>query len=210
MPQASDRELQGEVDQTFRPLEDIPDNMVNAVIAIEDKRFMTHAGVDWRRTVGAGLTFFTGSGDGFGGSSITQQLIKNVTGNDEYSIQRKIQEIFWALDLETKMDKEEIIELYLNIVNFGNGSNGVQAAAYNYFSKDVSELTLIECAAIECITKNPSRFNPITYPEYNAERRNIVLYEMYDQGLITYREFEEAYEKELVLTLPGSDEEEED
>ena len=73
--------------------------MVNAVIAIEDKRFMTHAGVDWRRTAGAGLTFFTGSGDGFGGSSITQQLIKNVTGNDEYSIQRKIQEIFWALDL---------------------------------------------------------------------------------------------------------------
>lgn len=207
MQSAADQTLQGEVDQTFVPLERMPDNMINAVIAIEDKRFMQHAGVDWRRTVGAGLTFFTGSGDGFGGSSITQQLIKNVTGNDEYSIQRKIQEIFWALDLETKMDKEEIIELYLNIVNFGNGSNGVQAAAYNYFSKDVSELTLIECAAIACITKNPSRFNPVIYPEYNAERRNIVLYEMYDQGLITYREFEEAYQKDLVLNLPGSKEE---
>lgn len=207
MDSASDHTLQGEVDQTYVPIDQMPDNMINAVIAIEDKRFMTHSGVDWRRTAGAGLTFFTGSGDGYGGSSITQQLIKNVTGNDEYSIQRKIQEIFWALDLETKMDKEEIIELYLNIVNFGNGSNGVQAAAYNYFSKDVSELTLIECAAIACITKNPSRFNPIIYPEYNAERRNIVLYEMYDQGLITYREFEEAYQKELVLNLPGSSEE---
>ena len=206
MDSAADRQLQGEVDQMYVPIDKIPDNMINAVIAIEDKRFMTHSGVDWKRTAGAGLTFFTGGGDGFGGSSITQQLIKNVTGNDEYSIQRKIQEIFWALDLETKMDKEEIIELYLNIVNFGNGSNGVQAAAYNYFSKDVSELTLIECAAIACITKNPSRFNPIIYPEYNAERRNIVLYEMYDQGLITYREFEEAYQKELVLNLPGSEE----
>ncbi len=209
MDTESDANLRGEVDQTFVSLDQIPDNMINAVIAIEDKRFMTHGGVDWRRTAGAGLTFFTGSGDGFGGSSITQQLIKNVTGNDEYSIQRKIQEIFWALDLETKMDKEEIIELYLNIVNFGNGSNGVQAAAHNYFSKDVSELTLIECAAIACITKNPSRFNPLIYPEYNAERRNIVLYEMYDQGLITYREFEEAYEKELILNPPGGNEQEE-
>ncbi len=210
MDSAADQQLQGEVDQTYVPIDKIPDNMINAVIAIEDKRFMTHSGVDWKRTAGAGLTFFTGGGDGFGGSSITQQLIKNVTGNDEYSIQRKIQEIFWALDLETKMDKEEIIELYLNIVNFGNGSNGVQAAAYNYFSKDVSELTLIECAAIACITKNPSRFNPIIYPEYNAERRNIVLYEMYDQGLITYREFEEAYQKELVLNVPGSKDEVDD
>ena len=205
MDSLADQQLQGEVDQTYVSIDTIPDNMINAVIAIEDKRFMSHSGVDWKRTAGAGLTFFTGSGDGFGGSSITQQLIKNVTGNDDYSIQRKIQEIFWALDLETKMDKEEIIELYLNIVNFGNGSNGVQAAAYNYFSKDVSELTLIECAAIACITKNPSRFNPIIYPEYNAERRDIVIYEMYDQGLITYREFEEAYGKELVLNVPGSD-----
>ncbi len=206
MASSADQQLQGEVDQTYVSIDKIPDNMINAVIAIEDKRFMTHSGVDWRRTVGAGLTFFTGSGDGYGGSSITQQLIKNVTGNDDYSIQRKIQEIFWALDLETKMDKEEIIELYLNIVNFGHGSSGVQAAAYNYFSKDVSELTLIECAAIACITKNPSRFNPVYYPEYNKERRDIVISEMYKQGLITYREYEEAYDKELVLNIPGSDE----
>ncbi len=200
----ADKNLQGEVDQTYVSLDKIPDNMVNAVIAIEDKRFMTHGGVDWRRTVGAGLTFFTGSG-GYGGSSITQQLIKNVTGEDDYSIQRKIQEIFWALDLETKMDKEEIIELYLNIVNFGHGANGVQAAAYNYFSKDASELTLIECAAIACITQNPSYYDPIYYPEHNNERRDIVIYEMYQQGLITYREYEEAHGKDLILNVPGGD-----
>ncbi|MGM9643152.1 MAG: transglycosylase domain-containing protein [Eubacteriales bacterium] len=203
MDSEADKQLQGEVDQTYVTLDKIPDNMVNAIIAIEDKRFMTHSGVDWRRTVGAGLTFFTGGG--YGGSSITQQLIKNVTGEDDYSIQRKIQEIFWALDLETKMDKEEIIELYLNIVNFGHGSNGVQAAAHNYFSKDASELTLIECAAIACITKNPSYYDPVYYPEHNAKRRNVVLYEMYEQGLITYREYDEARNQELVLNVPGSD-----
>lgn len=208
MESEADKQLQGEVDQTYVTLDKIPDNMVNAIIAIEDKRFMTHGGVDWRRTVGAGLTFFTGGG--YGGSSITQQLIKNVTGEDDYSIQRKVQEIFWALDLETKMDKDEIIELYLNIVNFGHGANGVQAAAHNYFSKDVSELTLIECAAIACITKNPSYYNPVYYPEHNEKRRNIVLYEMYDQGLITYREYDEARNQELVLNVPGSNDEDKD
>lgn len=205
MESDSDFRLQGDADQIYVPYEKIPDNMINAIIAIEDKRFMTNSGVDWKRTIAAGANFFLGFDEsGYGGSSITQQLIKNVTRNDDYSIQRKIQEIFWALDLETKMDKEEILELYLNIVNFGNGCNGVQAAAYSYFSKDVSELTLIECAAIASITKNPSRFNPIYYPEYNAERRDTVIYEMYDQGLITHREFEEAFGKELVLNQPGS------
>ncbi len=211
MDSDADYRIQGDADQIFVSYEQIPDNMINAIIAIEDKRFMTNSGVDWKRTIAAGANFFLGFDEsGYGGSSITQQLIKNVTQNDDYSIQRKIQEIFWALDLETKMDKEEILELYLNIVNFGNGCNGVQAAAYSYFSKDVSELTLIECAAIASITKNPSRFNPIYYPEYNAERRNTVLYEMYDQGLITRREFEEAFGKELVLNLPGGNESEDE
>jgi hypothetical protein len=129
MDSDADYRIQGEADQIFVPYEQIPDNMINAIIAIEDKRFMTNSGVDWKRTIAAGANFFLGFDEsGYGGSSITQQLIKNVTQNDDYSIQRKIQEIFWALDLETKMDKEEILELYLNIVNFGNGCNGVQAA----------------------------------------------------------------------------------
>ncbi len=195
--------IKGEIDQVYVTYDEIPENMANAVIAIEDKRFRTHEGVDWIRTAGAGLGFLTGNSS-YGGSTLTQQLIKNMTGNDDYKIQRKIQEIFWALDLETKMEKEEILELYLNVVNFGNGCSGVQAAAYKYFGKTASELTLIECAAIAGITQNPTKYNPITNPENNAERRNIVLSEMLDQGLITQREFDEAYGKELVLNIPES------
>lgn len=199
----------GGSDSTYVTYDKIPENMINAVIAIEDKRFRTHQGVDWKRTIAAGANFFLGFADsGYGGSTITQQLIKNITQNDDYKIQRKVQEIFWALDLEAKMDKTEILELYLNVVNFGGRNYGVQAAAYNYFSKDVSELTLIECAAIAGITQNPSYYNPIIFPEHNETRRNDVLYEMYDQGLITKREFEEAYQKELVLNIPGGDDEE--
>lgn len=197
--------IKGEKDSTYVTYDQIPENMINAVIAIEDKRFRTHNGVDWKRTIGAGLAFFTGT-DGYGGSTITQQLVKNVTGEDDYSIQRKIQEIFWALDLETKKDKEEILELYLNIANFGSTYDGVQSAAYNYFSKDVSELTLIECAAIAGITQNPSKYNPKVNPENNRVRREYILYEMLDQGLITQREYEEAHGKELVIKTPSSSE----
>jgi penicillin-binding protein 1A len=198
-----DQRLQGDKDSIYVKYENIPENMINAVIAIEDKRFRTHDGVDWKRTIAAGANFFLGFAEsGYGGSSITQQLVKNMTHEDDYTIQRKVTEIFWALDIEQKMEKEEILELYLNVVNFGNGSSGVQAAAYNYFSKDVSELTLIECAAIAGITKNPSLYNPLIHPEQNAIRRNTVLGEMLDQGLITQREFDEAYGKELVTRPP--------
>lgn len=197
--------IKGEKDSTYVTYDKIPENLINAVIAIEDKRFKTHSGVDWKRTIGAGLSFFTGT-DGYGGSTITQQLIKNVTGNDDYSIQRKVQEIFWALDLETKKDKEEIMELYLNIANFGSTYDGVQSAAYNYFSKDVSELSLLECAAIAGITQNPSKYNPRFNPENNRVRREYILYEMLDQGLITQREYEEAHGQELVIKTPSSGE----
>lgn len=194
----------GSSSQEYVTYDRIPENMINAVIAIEDKRFKTHEGVDWKRTLGAGVNFFIGFDGSYGGSTLTQQLIKNITGEDDYSIQRKVQEIFWALDLETKKDKEEILELYLNIANFGSTYYGVQAAAYNYFSKDVSELTLLECAAIAGITQNPSYYNPMIFPEHNATRRDTVLYEMLDQGLITQREFNESFKHELVLNPPSS------
>ncbi len=196
----------GTSDSIYVTYDQIPENMINAVIAIEDKRFRTHEGVDWKRTFGAALVFFNGT-DGYGGSSITQQLVKNVTGEDDYSIQRKVQEIFWALDLETKMDKEQILEMYLNIVNFGGSYYGVQAAAHNYFNKDVSELSLIECAAIAGITQNPSKYNPIIHPENNAQRRDTVLQEMYDQGLITQREYDDAFGHELKLNIPSTNDE---
>ncbi len=189
---------------------DIPENLINAFIAVEDKRFITHDGVDWIRTIGAFLNFFAGSGDNYGGSTITQQLIKNVTGEDDYRIQRKIQEIFWALDLEQKMDKTTIMTAYMNIVSLANGYSGVGAAAWGYFSKDVSELTLLECAAIAGITKNPAKYNPITRPEENYERRETVLWLMYEQGLITKEEYDEVQGQELVLNIPDSEKTDED
>ena len=127
-------------------------------MSIEDKRFYKHRGVDWKRTVSAGANYFLKFSNSYGGSTITQQLIKNVTDEDDFSLQRKIQEIFWALDLETKLDKSEILGLYLNIINLSQGCYGVGAAADKYFSKDVSELTLNECACIAAITNSPSSY----------------------------------------------------
>ena len=194
--------LYGPKNSIYIGYDQIPEDLQNAFIAVEDKRFRTHDGVDWLRTIKAGANFFLGFDDSnYGGSTLTQQLIKNVTGDDSYKIQRKIQEILWALDLEKKMEKEEILEMYLNIINLGSGCYGVQAAANKYFNKDVSELTLIECVAIASITKNPSKYNPITHPEDNLERRNTVLDLMLEQGLINKREYDEAYDKELILNV---------
>lgn len=175
-----------------------------AFIAIEDKRFESHDGVDWVRTVKVTLDYFLGGGSQ-GGSTITQQLIKNVTGNDDVTIQRKAQEIFQALNLEKKYDKTEILEMYLNNIYLSQSCYGVGAAAYTYFSKDVDELTLIEAAAIAAITQNPSKWDPIIHPENNAIRRNYVIQLMYEQGKITQDEYNEAYNKELVLNVPETD-----
>lgn len=194
--------LYGPKNSIYIEYDKIPIDLQNAFIAVEDKRFRTHDGVDWLRTIKAGANFFLGfDNSSYGGSTLTQQLIKNVSGDDSYKIQRKIQEILWALDLEKKMEKEEILELYLNVINLGSGCYGVQAAANKYFNKDVSELSLIECAAIASITKNPSKYNPITHPEENLKRRNDVLDLMLEQGLINKREYDEAYDKELVLNV---------
>ena len=180
---------------------DIPDDLVNAFIAIEDKRFKDHHGVDWKTTMGATLKFFIPMGNQRGGSTITQQLIKNTTGDDDYSIQRKVNEIFRALNFEKVKSKEEIMEMYLNIIYLSEGATGVQSAANVYFSKDVSELSLVECAAIASITQNPSRWDPYLYPENNKSRRQTVLDEMLDQGLITKFEYNEAYNAELELNM---------
>ena len=122
---------------------EIPEDLINAFVSIEDKRFFTHKGVDFRRTVGAVLQFVSGN-DSYGGSTITQQLIKNVSGDDDVTIQRKIQEILRALNLDSKRSKEEILEMYLNTIYLSKGCYGVSAAAYEYFGKEVSDLTLVE------------------------------------------------------------------
>ena len=196
-----DEQIHGSNKSILVSYDELPENLINAFIAVEDKRFRDHEGVDWIRSGAAFVNFFVGS-DTYGGSTITQQLIKNVTGDDSYKIQRKIQEIFWALDLEKKMDKTAILTSYMNIVGLANGYTGVGAAAYGYFSKDISELTLLECAAIAGITKNPTKFDPIANPEKNFERRETVLWLMLEQGLITQAEYDEVEGQELVLNVP--------
>ena len=137
----------------------IPLNLERAFISIEDKRFKTHNGVDWYRTAGAIYYMITGQPGG--GSTITQQLIKNVTGEDEVTIQRKVSEIFRAINLEKVKSKEEIFEAYCNIIYLGNNCTGVEAASNYYFGKRVSELDLVECACLAAIVKNPSQYEPL-------------------------------------------------
>ena len=170
--------------EAYVPYEEIPEAMINAVVAIEDKRFFEHRGVDWKRTIAATANYLL-HGDGrFGGSTITQQLVKNLTGENAPTWQRKIQEILWARDLERKLDKTQILELYLNVVHFSDQCDGIAAAAEHYFSKTVSELSVEECAAIIAITNNPSYYNPIRHPENNRARRDLILSQMHAQGYL--------------------------
>lgn len=198
-----DQRLYGTENRMWVSYSDIPENLVNAFVATEDHRFWDHDGVDWITTIKATLNYFTGiSGRSFGASTITQQLIKNVTGDDEVTIQRKVQEILRALELEKTKDKTEILELYLNMIFLSQRSYGVQAAAYTYFGKDVKDLTLIECAALAAIPQYPSAYDPVQHPEDNANRRDeAVLKNMLKYGYITQAEFDGAYGKTLVLNL---------
>ncbi|MBO7273416.1 MAG: penicillin-binding protein, partial [Clostridia bacterium] len=181
--------------------EEIPEAMIDAVVAIEDKRFFEHRGVDWYRTLAAVVNYVL-HGDGhFGGSTITQQLVKNLTGENAPTWQRKVQEILWARDLERRLDKTEILELYLNIVHFSDQCDGIAAAAEHYFSKTVSELTAEECAAIIAITNNPSYYNPIRHPQNNRERRDLILSQMHEQGYLDDREVSLAISRETVLNV---------
>lgn len=193
--------IHGSENRIWVSIDQMPEHLKDAFIAIEDHRFRDHSGVDWYRTLGAVKNFFLPSGGSFGGSTITQQLIKNLTGEDEVTIQRKVQEIFRALYLEKKMSKDEILELYLNTIYLSQGCSGVKTAAYTYFGKDVSELSLVECAALASITKYPTKFDPVQNPDNNTDRRNTVLKTMLQYGLINQREFDEAFDQELVIDL---------
>lgn len=198
-----DQRLYGSDNSIWVSYTKIPKNLVDAFVAIEDKRFWSHHGVDWKSTAYSVVNYFIPLGRNRGGSTITQQMIKNVTGNDSYTPQRKVQEILQALNLEKKLDKTQILELYLNNIYLSQNCYGVQAAAYTYFNKDVSELTLIECAAIAAITNSPTKYDPVQNPDKQAIRRNLILDEMLDQGKITQAEYDGAYGKELVLDYQG-------
>lgn len=182
--------------------QDIPQAMKDAVVAIEDKRFYEHNGVDWARTLSAVVNLATGE-DTYGGSTITQQLIKNITDDNEVSINRKLREICKALKLEDEYTKDQILEAYLNVVNFGNNCQGVEAAAQLYFDKSIKDCSVAECAAIAGITQNPSLWNPLVYPDNNKQRREIVINEMYDQGKITKSEYDNAMKESANMTFVG-------
>eukprot|EP00826_Nyctotherus_ovalis_P043390 TRINITY_DN4561_c0_g3_i4.p1 TRINITY_DN4561_c0_g3~~TRINITY_DN4561_c0_g3_i4.p1 ORF type:complete len:378 (-),score=-36.40 TRINITY_DN4561_c0_g3_i4:76-1110(-) len=180
----------------------IPKAMKDAIVAIEDKRFYSHPGVDFIRTFGATFNYMLGKGS-YGGSTITQQLVKNLTNKKEISPTRKLIEIISALDVESKYSKDEILETYLNVVNFGGGTNGVEAAANLYFGKSISECDIAECACIAGITQNPTQFNPLLNPESNKRRQQIVITAMRDQGLITDEDYNTAMNKSNNMTFVG-------
>ncbi len=182
--------------------DDIPKAMKDAMVAIEDKRFYEHHGVDWIRTSGAVINFVSGK-DSYGGSTITQQLIKNLTKKSQVSISRKVTEIFTALGFEKRYTKDEILETYLNVVSFGSGCNGVQAAANLYFGKNISECSIAECASIAGITQNPSQYTPLIYPEKNKERQQVVINAMYDQGYINASEYSKAMKDSENMVFVG-------
>ena len=178
--------------------EELPQDLIDAFVAIEDSRFWQHNGIDLRSIVRAAVGVFTGNSSAGGGSTITQQLIKNnvFDGGRETSfgeqLERKLQEQYLAVQLTKTMDRKLILTNYLNTINLGNNTLGVKVAARRYFNKEVSELTLSECAVIAGITQNPSRLNPISGREANEEKRKVILQYMYEQGYITKEEQEEA------------------
>ncbi len=178
----------------------IPQNLVNAFVAIEDKRFFKHQGVDWKRTVSAFANLFLHFySTNQGGSTITQQLVKNLTDDRDTKATRKVREIMRARYLESHFSKDTIIECYLNTIPMGHGTYGVEVAANYYFDKSVSELTLAECASLASITKAPSHYSPEANPQKNKERRELVLKEMYTQGYITETEYNNALKEEIKI-----------
>ena len=205
-----EQELYASTDWKKADYEDIPQAMIDAAIAIEDKRFYEHQGVDWFTTIKAFANMFFGDST-VGGSSITQQLIKNKTGEDSVTVQRKVLEFFRATLVEKNYDKNVIIEEYLNSIYLGQGCRGVKSAAEAYFGKELQTLTVAECASLISITNNPSLFDPYSQKEFkyngevmngrqrNRHRQLLVLGEMLNQGYITQEEHDKAVNQELVL-----------
>ena len=198
------RELEDEAIFSYKsewtPIYDMPKNLINAFVAVEDKRFYDHSGVDFLRTGKAVFNyFFSKNKTSFGGSTITQQLIKNLTGENETTPKRKMQEILRALNLETRLTKSEILEAYLNVVYLSQKCYGVGAGAMLYFDKEIDELSLGECAMLAAIVKSPSSYNPYTNYAKNLSRRNVVLKEMLSQGYISQEEYDEALSESVEI-----------
>ncbi len=180
---------------------EISDVMKNAIVAIEDERFYRHGGVDFKRTAGAVFGYVReklgGSYASYGGSTITQQVIKNITSEKDRTATRKIKEMMRAVALEKQLSKDEILTVYLNVIFLSNNCYGVEAASNRYFGKSASELSLTEAALIAGITQRPSYYNPLRNPENALQKRNTVLLKMYETEKITKEEYEEAVASDL-------------
>lgn len=194
-------------DRSWATFDEIPRDLINAAISIEDKRFYEHQGVDWITTVKACAGMFFGSGDA-GGSTITQQLVKNMTGDNSVTVRRKVVEIFKAQDFERRYTKDTIMEWYLNLIYFGDRKNGVKSAAAHYFGKELCNLTTAECASLISITNNPSIFSPytesfvykgemLTGVERNNIRKENTLWMMRNEGYLTEEEYQAALAQEI-------------
>ncbi len=194
--------IHGTENRIWVDIEEIPQQLIDAFIAIEDQRFYNHSGIDWKRTAGAVVNFMPFIdiySSNQGGSTITQQLIKNITSDKSKSAMRKVREIFRAFLIEKMIDKTTILEAYLNTISLGNGICGVQVASNYYFNKDVKDLSLSECASLAAITKNPSAYNPDTKPKGNKKRRDDVLFKMYELDKITDKQYAEALIEEVIV-----------
>lgn len=202
------QKLYSSVNREWADYETIPKDLIHAAVAIEDHRFFEHQGVDWITTIKACLNMFMGGSSEFGGSTITQQLIKNLFEEDSVTVQRKVLEIFRAAEFERLYDKEVIMEWYLNIIFFGQNCNGVKSAAEKYYGKELEFLTTAECASLISITNNPSLFNPYrtnpdkegkTGAERNRERQVNTLYMMKEYGYLDEEAYQEAYDQQIVF-----------
>lgn len=194
--------------------EDMPENLQNAFVAVEDSRFFEHKGIDVKGIIRALFANVTSGGISEGASTITQQLIKNNVFNAAAGetnvfakVKRKVQEIYLALQVEKKFSKAEIIKNYLNTINLGQGTLGVEAAANVYFDKNAKDLTLSECAVLAAITRNPTYYDPLEQPEHNKDRRERVLSKMLNQNMISEAEYEEALEDKVYERIQKVDSE---
>lgn len=187
---------------------EINENVKKATVAIEDQRFYKHNGIDLKRTFGATVKFMLskiGIGDAsYGGSTITQQVIKNITKEKDKSATRKVKEILRAMALEKQCSKDEILTLYLNIVYFANQCYGVEAASQLYYGKSAIDLNVQEAAAIVGITQTPSKFDPYVHPENTLDKRNIVLKKMYELGMLEKEEYKQASDSDLGIIAKKS------
>lgn len=196
--------LYADENRSWADLEDIPLHVRNAAVAIEDERFYSHSGVDFKSTLKAATNYIFKNSTSRGGSTITQQLVKNLTGDSQKNVGRKIQEMMRAIQLERKLSKDEILELYLNSFYLGQGCNGIKSAALFYFDKDVEELTIAEGASLVGITQYPSLYDPLVNPDKNKEKQELVLAKMLEHEYISQEEYDEAIAEELQFVGSGS------